>query len=103
MLQNVQNITKTIGSDIAWTKSIYLYTYKSLIILIDCLLEAVRTNPGYGMATLIYNNLLNLILGTAMLLRSNYIIQEKDTSVFIKVTFNIIDSENLAIQNLDLI
>ena len=24
--------------------------------------EAVRTNPGYGMATLIYNNLLNLIL-----------------------------------------
>ena len=26
--------------------------------------EEVRTNPGYGMATLIYNNLLNLILGT---------------------------------------
>ena len=26
------------------------------------LFEAVRTNPGYGMATLIYNNLLNLIL-----------------------------------------
>ena len=50
--------------------SIYLYTYKTLIILIDCLLEAVRTNPGYGMATLIYNNLLNLILGTVMLLRS---------------------------------
>ena len=27
--------------------------------------------------TLIYNNLLNLILGTVMLLRSNYIIQQK--------------------------
>ena len=26
--------------------------------------EAVRTYPGYGMATLIYNNLLNLILGS---------------------------------------
>ena len=37
----------------------------------SCLIEAVRTNPGYGMATLIYNNLLNLILGTVMLLRSN--------------------------------
>ena len=41
----------------------------------SCLFEAVRTNPGYGMATLIYNNLLNLISGTVMLLRSNYIIQ----------------------------
>ena len=30
--------------------------------------EAVRTYPGYGMATLIYNNLLNLILGTVMFL-----------------------------------
>ena len=30
--------------------------------------EAVRTYPGYGMATLIYNNLLNLILGTLMFL-----------------------------------
>ena len=30
--------------------------------MIDCMFEAVRTNPGYGMATLIYNNLLNLIL-----------------------------------------
>ena len=28
-----------------------------------CLFEAVRTNPGYGMATLISNNLLNLISG----------------------------------------
>ena len=50
-----------------------LYTYKSLIILIDwlidCLLEAMRKNPGYGIATLIYNNLLNLILITVMLLR----------------------------------
>ena len=32
-----------------------LYTHKSLVVLLDCLLEAVRTNPGYGMATLIYN------------------------------------------------
>ena len=37
---------------------------------LDCLIEAVRTNPGYGMATLIYNNLLNLISGTVILLRS---------------------------------
>ena len=36
-----------------------------------CLIEAVRTNPGYGMATLIYNYLLNLILGTVILLRSS--------------------------------
>ena len=53
----------------------YLSTYKSLVILIDWLigwlLEAVRTNPGYGMAALIYNNLLNLILGTVILLRSS--------------------------------
>ena len=54
-----------------------MYTYKTLVVLLDCLFEAVRTNPGYGMATLIYNNLLNLILGTVMLLRSNYIIEEK--------------------------
>ena len=39
--------------------------------MIVCMFEAVRTNPGYGMATLIYNNLLNLILGTVMLLRSS--------------------------------
>ena len=50
---------------------IYLYTYKTLIVLIDWLLEAVRTNSGYGMATVIYNNLLNLILGTVILLRSS--------------------------------
>ena len=36
--------------------------------------EAVRTDPGYGMATLIYNNLLNLILGTVMFLIITYII-----------------------------
>ena len=52
-----------------------LYTYKTLITLIVCLFvclfETVRTNPGYGMATLIYNNLLNLISGTVMLLRSS--------------------------------
>ena len=43
--------------------SIYLHTYKSLVTLIDlliacmidCMFEAVRTNPGYGMATLIHN------------------------------------------------
>ena len=56
--------------------SIYLlYTYKTLITLIVCLFvclfEAVRTNPGYGMATLIYNNLLNLISGIVILLRSS--------------------------------
>ena len=39
--------------------------------LIDCMFEAVRTNPGYGMATLIYNNLLNLIFGTIMFLGSS--------------------------------
>ena len=50
---------------------IYLYTYKSLVIFLDWLIEAVRTNPGYGMATLIYNNLLNLILGTVIILRSS--------------------------------
>ena len=54
-------------------KSIYLYTYKTLITLIVCLFvclfEAVRTNPGYGMTTLIHNNLLNLISGTVILLR----------------------------------
>ena len=30
-------------------------------------------NPGYGMAALISNNLLNLISGTVTLLRSSYI------------------------------
>ena len=57
-------------------QSIYLYTYKTLITLIVCLfvclVETVRTNPGYGMATLIYNNLLNLISGTVILLISSY-------------------------------
>ena len=56
---------------------IYLYTFKTLVVLLACLFEAVRTNPGYGMATLIYNNLLNLILSAVMLLRSNHIIQEE--------------------------
>ena len=55
--------------------SIYLYTYKTLITLIVCLFvclfETVRTNPGYGMAALIDNNLLNLISGTVILLRSS--------------------------------
>ena len=41
------------------------------------LLAAVRTNPGYGMATLIYKDLLNLISSTVVLLKSNYIIHEK--------------------------
>ena len=56
-----------------------LYTYKTLITLIVCLFvwlfvclfETVRTNLGYGMATLIYNNLFNLISGTVILLRSS--------------------------------
>ena len=30
--------------------------------------DAVRTYHGYGMATIIHNNLLNLILGTVMFL-----------------------------------
>ena len=46
------------------------------------LFKAVRTNPGYGMVTLIYNNLLNLILGTVMLLRSNYIIKKDSLYLF---------------------
>ena len=36
--------------------------------LFVCLFETVRKNPGYGMATLISNNLLNLISGTVILL-----------------------------------
>ena len=52
-----------------------LYTYKTLITLIVCmfvcLFEAVHTNPGYGMAALISNNLFNLISGTVILLRSS--------------------------------
>ena len=48
-----------------------LYTYKTLITLFVCMFEAVRTNPGYGMADLISNNLLNIILGTVILLRSS--------------------------------
>ena len=39
-----------------------------------CLFEAVRTNPGYGMAAVFYNNLLNLILGTVILLLYRIII-----------------------------
>ena len=62
----------------------------------------MRTNPGYGLATLIYNNLLNLILGPVMFLGSNYIIQEKILLYLLSI-LNTIDSENLAIQNLDLI
>ena len=42
--------------------------HNSYFNLIDYMFEAVRTYPGYGMATLIYNNLLNLILGTVMFL-----------------------------------
>ena len=57
----------------------YLYTYKTLITLFVCMFDAVRTNPGYGMAALISNkmaalisnNLLNLIFGTVILLRSS--------------------------------
>ena len=39
--------------------------------MIVCMFEAVRTNPEYGMDTLIYNNLLNLILGTVMRLKGS--------------------------------
>ena len=42
--------------------------HNSYFNLIGCMFEAERTYPGYGMATLIYNNLLNLILGTVMFL-----------------------------------
>ena len=49
----------------------YIYTHKTLTTLFVSLFEAVHTNPGYGMAVLIYNNLLNLILGTVILLRSS--------------------------------
>ena len=53
---------------------INLHTYKTLVVLLGWLHPCVPTNPGYGMATLlIYTNLLNIILGTVMLLRSNYI------------------------------
>ena len=55
----------------------HIYIYILIKLWSSCLIAAMRTNHGYGMATLIYNNLLNLILGTVMLLRSNYIIQEK--------------------------
>ena len=62
-----------------WRQLLRTIIYLSIYILIklwsswlyDWLLEAVRTNPGYGMATLIYNNLLNLILGTVISLRSS--------------------------------
>ena len=59
-------------SKILLMPSIYIGpTYKTLIILIVYLFEAVRTNPGYGMAALISNHLLNLISGTVILLRSS--------------------------------
>ena len=65
--------------DIVLIHSIYLSIYILIklwsswlyVCMIDFMFEAVRTNPGYGMAALIYNNLLNLILGTVMLLRSS--------------------------------
>ena len=40
--------------------------HNSYFNLIDCMFEAVYKYLGYGMATLIYNNLLNLFLGTVM-------------------------------------
>ena len=63
--------------------SIYLLIKLWSSCLIACLIEAVRTNPGYGMATLIYNYLFNSILGTVMLLRSNYIIQEEILCIYL--------------------
>ena len=44
--------------------------------------EAVHTNPGYGMATLIYNNLLNLILEVS---RINYS-SASDSTFKVKMT-----------------
>ena len=41
------------------------------VCLFGCLFEAVHTNPEYWMAALISNNLLNLISGTVILLRSS--------------------------------
>ena len=50
-----------------------------------CLFEAVHTNPGYGMATLIYNNLLNLISGTVILLISSFIEDSSSGLIILKV------------------
>ena len=71
-----ENIIALVKMNVA-VKSIL--DYLSIYILIKlwspclfvCLFEAVRTNPGYGMAALIYNNLLNLISDTVILLRSS--------------------------------
>ena len=54
-----------------WKFRIYILIKLWSSWLYDWLFEAVRTNPGYGKAALIYNNLLNWILGTVILLRSS--------------------------------
>ena len=66
LMQNKKN-----RSYLSINLSIYILIKLWSSWLYDCLFDAVRTNPGYGMATLIYNNLLNLLLGTVMLLRSS--------------------------------
>ena len=56
--------------------------------------EAVRTYPEYGMATLIYNNLLNLILGIYFFL-NYYIIRYliKKTYLLVRPQKRISDSD----------
>ena len=89
-LQDIANILEYPQEQVLFSGKIlhfiiYLYTYKTLITLIVCMFEAVHTIPGYGMATLIYNNLLNLILVTVMLLIKNYLYHlGKGTFVFIQ-------------------
>ena len=51
----------------------------------DRMFEAVSTNPGYGMADVIYNNLLNLILGTVIhLIRCHTVIRWPITMLLLK-------------------
>ena len=57
-------------AELRYTSTIYIPTYKTLTLIV-CFFEAVDTNPGYVMAALISNNLLNLISGTVILLRSS--------------------------------
>ena len=81
MSPTLMTATKMTGHEIHLLHSTYntvnLYTYKSLVTLIDCMIDCmfeadcICLRPGYGMATLIYNNLLNLILVTVMFLRSS--------------------------------
>ena len=51
-----------------WSPWLYVCLFGCLFV---CLRPCVRILDTYGMATLIYNNLLNLISGTVILLRSS--------------------------------